>query len=905
MTDHSPLAIPDLVQEANDHYRNCRDALLPKILSGTSGQALSEELVTIADQWLLTLWKCAIPDDLRPLLSLHATGGYGRCELALESDLDVLIAVHDEKLIENKTLSLATERLMAWTRAARARFSHAVRSPSQVGPALRQDLRTAIALLDLRPLAGPKSPETFQRALVLRYLRGDHNGRDLVRNLFEGHRQRVARHGETVFLLEPDLKNGEGGLRDLNYLAWAASIRWNLDIGESTLPDEGWSDDERKRYLTSIDALLGLRNKVHLLRGRKHDRLTFRDQEALIRWPRQEFSSLSAAQQALKELQAPLNDDEARAALNPEIEALMAAYYRQARQIATTTERCLRLWASSPAPAQKLEGPFVRRSEELDISPDALLSDDDLFFALQLAAREDLLLAPLLEARIEEQVQSWPSGEELSPHLAHQFCALLVEPDAHWRTSQRLLELGFLPRVVPEFEPLLCHVQHDLYHVYTTDVHSLKCLEAARTLLRAGENHRWPFFAHIAAQIENQRVFLLASLYHDIGKNRGGGHSEKGAELMKTVAPRHGLTPQECTDLVFLVAHHLDLSNTSRRRDISDPAIISDLAENIATVERLNQLTALTCCDMATVGPEVMNDWNASLLSQLYHHLREALEFGIEREYRNEPDQREKRRLDLSHSLELYAQLDSSYCDDFINELPLDHLLDTDLEVLFRQYRTYSEARKDQDQIAVTLTPLEDRGVTEVVVCAPDQPGTLARIAGAIASTGINIMAADIVTTQRSLTLDIFHIAHFNPRAVPPTPPRPVEGPARLDRITSRIIEVLRREVDVEDLLSRRRDEQRLAPRQIPGVTTEVRLADDVSDHFTVLEVHTQDHLGLLYSIASSLLRSRVNTRVSRVDSIGNRAIDTFYIEEWDGERLSHERIAEVIANLEEDLSKH
>lgn len=891
---------------ANEDYLLERRKISLVILCGGQGRETAKRLVTITDRWLQTLWEASIPPNLRTHTSLHATGGYGRKELAFESDLDVLIALHDPDLAENPEFSLGIERLMAWTRHARARFSHAVRTEEQVGPALLEDLRTAVALLDLRPLQGPTPPAAFHRERVLAFLRQHDRGRDVVAQLFQGHRQRVARHGETVFLLEPDVKSGEGGLRDLNYLAWAATLRWNLNISSETLDDVGWSLEEQAEYLQHVNALLTLRNRLHLLHGRKHERLSFRDQEALIRWPPSDPGlTLDDLEHYLDSLRAPLQNEELRAALNPDIEAMMAHYYRRARRISTTTERGLRRWASHREPAQSLDPPFVRRGEELDLLPDIEISDALVFDALDIAAQEDLLLDPRLEERMEAQIQTWPFGDETSLPLRLRFRDLLVDPNAHWRTSQRMLELGILTRFVPEFEPLICHVQHDLYHVYTTDIHSLKCLEASRELLHPDRDHRWPFFAHIASQIEDVPTFLLASLFHDIGKNRGGGHSEIGATFMESVAPRLDLAPDQVADLVFLIRHHLDLSTTSRRRDISDPAIIEDLARSIKTLERLNQLTALTCCDMATVGPEVMNDWNASLLSQLYHHLHEALEFGLQRPYRQEPDQREKRRQDLVHQINLHAKENALYTDAFIQELPLEHLLDTDLEALFRQYQTYVAAKNSPDDTAVSLFPLADRGVTEVIVCAPDRPGTLARIAGAIASTGINIMAADIVTTSRDLTLDIFHIAHFNPRAVPPTPPRHVEGAHRLERISRRITDVLAHRVDVEELLIRRRGEQRLTPRQIPSVPTEIRIADNVSDHYTVLEVHTQDHLGLLYTIANSLLASRVNTRVSRVDSIGNRAIDTFYIEEWDGTPLSSARISEIVRTLEQVLHQH
>lgn len=913
MSTHSPLAIPDSVAEANRRFLDARRQLAPSIIAECSGLKTAKELRTITDRWLCELWHQALPAPFEDAVSVHATGGYGRDELCLHSDIDVLIALHDPDVADAPEFALAMERLMAWSRHTRVSLSHAVRTPAQARQLLADDLHTAIALLDMRHLAGPRAQQSeFSTDAVIQHLRGDDRGRRFVLALIDEYRRRIARNGQTVFLLEPDLKNGEGGLRDLNYIAWAGQVRWEINVRTDTNADVDWTDGERTSYGRRLDALLALRNRLHLLRRRKHDRLTFREQEALARLdgldvPEDTDAAIATTEEAVDAASSPRGDDPQRQSLDAVIESQMANYYRRARAISTTCERSLRRWTDDPDAPSVRRGKFEVCGGRLCLPPEATLGDDDVFEALVIAGDQDLLLDPRLEAQLEQRVERWPRGDDVPAAIAHRLGSLLTDHDIAPRTSRRLLELDVITRIVPEFEPLLCHVHHDLYHVYTTDIHSLKCLEQGRAILHIDpDDHPRPLFCRSAHRINDVRSFLMACLFHDVGKNRGGGHSEKGAQMMASIAPRLGLDDRQTDRVVFLVRHHLSLSNTSRRRDISDPEIIDGLATTIGDLETLDQLTALTYCDMTTVGPEVMNDWNASLLVELVQRLRAALSTSapqMTRSPRARPglDEADRRR-HLARLVADSADLDDHYLDDFVDALPLDHLLDAEPAALLRQYGTYRRALKSDDGTAVSLRPLNERGVTEIIVSAPDRPGTLAQITGAIASTGVNIMAADIVTTADGHGLDIFHVAHFNPRAVPPAQPRPVDAPRRLERLEERICDALAGRVDIEEVLRQRRDEQRLAPRPVPAVSTEILVDTDTSSRFTIIEVRAPDRHGLLYAIARTFLDCQVDIRVSRIDSLGHQAIDTFYVEEWTGGPLPDHRITEVVEALHETL---
>lgn len=909
MNSSSPLAIPDPVQQANQTFLRARRQLAPRILRCAPGLEVATRLRDATDRWICTLFQQAVPEQYRRATALFATGGYGRNELAFHSDIDVLIAIDDPDIGDHSDFALGIERLMAWSRHTRLAVSHAVRSSAQLTAMVDDDPRSAIALLDMRRLHGGSEPEgPFHRHWIIDRLRDDDRGRTFVAQLIERHRRRIARNGETVYLLEPDVKNGEGGLRDLNSLAWAAQVRWQLDARNTSDPTVHWPSSVRDSYRQHLNELLALRNRMHLLRDRKHDRLSFRLQQALVSLddapiPAEPDDALRLAGRVLSEASGSPEEHQGDTdALHDRIETMMSRYYRRARRIAIRSERLLRHWAAPDETSARDHGPFRIQGQSLDLNDDEELNNNRIFEMLETAAELDLLLDPRAEARIERHVSNWPTGDDIPASLAERLRNLLVDLHQPPRTSRRLLDLGIVTATIPEFRPLICHVQHDLYHVYTTDVHSRKCLEQGRTLLTTPpEDHDWPAFCSIGNDIEDTTVFLLACLFHDIGKNRGGDHADVGADMMPSIGARLQLGPARRRRLEFLVRHHLALSTTARRRDISDPEVIGELADRIGDVECLNQLTALTFCDISTVGPDVLNDWTASLLLQLHARLRAALTDSPPAASTHGFSDRHQLRIRLADAL-ANTDADSQRLDHFVNTLPVDHLRYTDVDVMLRQFLTYFRAFDSVDDVAVTSTPLPDRSVTEVVVSAPDTPGTLARIAGAIASVGLNIMTADVVTTDDARTLDTFFVAHFNPRAVPPAKPRPVDDPRRIDRLETRITDALCDRIDVDELLRQRRSEQRLAPRHVPTVRTNVERADTPSSHSTVIEVRTPDRLGLLHTIASTLHDCRVDTRLSRIDSLGHQAIDTFYVSELDGDPLSEQRTQQVIEALQQSL---
>lgn len=851
---------------ANDEFLQARATVATQLLSDGDGVGAATALTAATDVWIRALWQEAGGFEA----SLSALGGFGRCELCLGSDVDLVIEVA-EGVDDSAELLECVERFIAWARVTRVKVAHSVRTPAQTIEAFGEDIRTAVSYLDARTLAG--EPE-IGAAQARTELRGADLGVDFVRTLLDGTRARLERFGQTIYLLEPDLKSGKGALRDVHVVSWAGMVRGDFQALLTANDACGWTAADARELRAGQVWLLGVRGLLHAIHGRKHDRLHFPDQEKIA---------------------AVLVDPDASPAVAAE--ALMRRHYQVTRGIAKATERALRRWAPAPRTIEcRIDERFRVDGAQLVLDGDAPPVPEEVLEGLRLASEYDVLLEPVSEERFETAVAGWTEQTRTNRALGAVFCGLLTDLAITPRTSTRLLELGVLPALIPEFEPVVCHVQHDVYHVYTTDVHLLRCLEFARSLAQpdSAVTKRWPDFAEIVARIEDPQVFLLAALLHDVGKNRGGGHSERGAAMVLDIGPRLGLNRDRTDLLSFLVREHLVLSHVARRHDLSDRRLVRDLAARIRTEEALNQLTALTFCDMSTVGRNPITDWNAALLLQLHERLETTIRHGVEEAWRHIA-----RDVDLVRGwLATHIPDGRTYVDAFIRDLPAAYLIEASTESLARAFEAWRAGV--EGETVVMATPDAERGSTEVIVSAPDNRGVLAQITGAISSLGLNILDARITTTSSGRVLDIFQVAqhggasHVLERAEQAA----VTDDARLRRLKERLLAVVQGERTADEFLRQRQAEQKLSPRTTPEVETLVEEIVDLSDDYTVVQVKAPDRIGLLYDIARTLSGCEVNICLSKIDCVGTQVIDTFYLETLDHRQLEPDQVATVIDEL-------
>ncbi len=852
-----------------------REAAASMLGPDASGTHVCARITDATDTWLAALWRASAP-DLVAHSSLWALGGYGRQELSFFSDLDLLVCVHPDALTPDAHAQV--ERFMRWVRLTRLELRHAVRTHDQILESLEQDPRTPISMLDARlVLRGDHADDhAHPRDVALPHLRASNQGRALTELLIEGMRARHSRAGSTVYMLEPQLKIGVGGLRDLHALRWSSLVRFGL-TPEELRDAPAWSEYSARTYSDSLEWLLRARHTLHHALARKNDRLRFAEQELLA-----------------TRLTTPDGTP-----ISSRVEGFMRDHYHHTRAAERLTRRALTAWrrpAQRPDPSP-LSDTLHQRGNTLSTTrpsphPLALALD-----AVTLAHRHGLSLDPDLERALHESQPQWARDLEDDPSLATRVGALLTDVQAPPERSHTLLELGILTAVIPEFTPLVCHVHHDTFHVYTTDEHSLRCLERARTLLAGRPDpigDRWAPLRELATRVD-PTLLLLAALLHDVGKNRGGDHSRVGAELVPPIIRRLGLPDALSSRLSFLVLEHLSLTQAAKRHDIGSREVLDPLATRIGDLDTLDTLTLLTFCDSSTIAPEGIDDWHASLLLGLHNGLRRRLEAdathhaALERVAQSSPAFRA-----------LHHDLQAQTLARFEHLVPDQDAPLLDPDTLARQIDLFTRWLDTQTPQAQTTT-LPERGHVELIVCARPHTHTLSSLSGALGAHGLQLLSARITQADEGPFLGIFQLARQTAHHYShvPRPKRVLHHDLGLKTPIAEIaLEAL--DAPIEDVA------RRVAARLSETRTHRPRgLATDVSVRVTrrgrsgaLAEVRASDRLALFYDLCRALDALDARVCFAKLDALGHRILDTLHLEPTSTERFSRAQLDALEAAL-------
>lgn len=804
-----------------------------------------------------------------------AQGGYGRGELNPYSDIDILFLY---RWRATPYAAAVAEKILYPLWDAGLTVGHATRTLTECIRRARVDHVIQTALVDARHVSGDERLYADLQRLVWRQLGGRAQDRFVETKLSE-YRQRHQRHGESVFLLEPDIKEGQGGLRDIHTAMWIARAK-NGSVKLDDLPKTGLLDSRDVVALErGRDFLWRTRNELHFLAGRHQDRLTFGSQE-----------------QAAHGLGY---DAEGRLS---EVETFMRAYYLHAEEVSRLSSLIIhRLVHHSPSqhdeprsgrnlsPGVRIAGGTlaVSRSKGDDGSPEELL---DLFGQLQ---RHRLSLGQ--DSR--EIVRDWVStmGQALPGSVGANrgFLDILRGNDWTYETLLEMHRADVLDSLIPEFGKVRCMALHDLYHIYTVDQHLMRAVKEFERLRLGVFEESLPRLSQLAREVEHPEILILGILFHDIGKGQGGNHSELGRVMCLQVAKRMGLNESEQALLSFLVLHHLLLTATAFRRDIQDEKTVIDLADTMGTARNLKALYLLTYSDVKAVGPDVWNNWKAALLDELFGRTLDVLE---------KREQGASGRLDRVLRVQriqarLMAQLGPEHPveevrKEFLEAMPDRYFLATPEKDMPLHFRLLRRIGNEPFLAAVTHRP--EHAHSEVTVCAHDQPGLFASIAGVFAAMELNVLSARINTRRDGLILDVFRISHHGW-------PEVVMDPGKWSRMESCLERVLRGDTDVAELVSRTRP--RLAQLSSVRLSTNVRWDNTGSDDFTIIEVYTQDCPGVLFNITYLFSKLDVCIHLAKISTDVDRVADVFYVTDTGGRKIYDEtRLAVLYEALRGEL---
>jgi [protein-PII] uridylyltransferase len=851
------------------------------------GDAACREIAAVYDRVLAGRFTEAAAAAGAGATALVATGGWARRELAPYSDVDFLV-LHDG---DERAAKQICDRLLYPLWDEKLAVGHAAREPRAAARLAKDDLATATALLDARHIAGDRRLTAELVRATLGALAPGGNPNELIAALAVEKKSRHDRFGASLYLLEPNLKQGIGALRDLSTALWAAAIRWHPPRPEGSedpagaralidaLVAMGHLTPRQAHVLAGArDFLLRIRALVQLTARRRFDQLTFEIQEAIA--------------PALYPDARP-HEGDVRPAVAPAVEALMRDYYLHARGVVQVADLLLE---SARVPARRrpriaeVDASFITFNGEL------ALRDPQLF------ERRPSEMVRLFRVAVAERLPVYGHTRELAAEtiardprplagdaLAHRLLleALVDLRDAAQPSALEVMQqLGILSVLMPEWAPCTGRVQHDLYHVYTVDQHQLYAVAMQKRLARGELADAHPTATALWREVARPAPLLLGTLLHDVGKPLGKGHAEKGAVIAGAIARRLGMSDADAELTELLVRQHLTMSHLSQRRDLADPEVIARFAERVGSDERLVQLYLLTLCDTAMTAPDNLSAWKDELLRDLMLRTRAH--------FRGEQGARAAPHPDLRVKV---LQLAGGAEDPSIARIVdgIDPRLFTQLtpRQAARHARLVAAARGGSPPVAIEVHCWPLKGHSEVAIVAPDAPGVLAAIAGALTASRLDVLGAVLghvdlsaapgAGEPRRLVTDVFYVRDLKGAAIPEDDPR---WPRLLGDLRA-LLDGPPDPDEVAQLIARRRPRSGMPRRVTPGVVTEIRIHDD-STRATIVEIATRDRVGVLYAITHTLAELGLDISLAKISTEGEKVADVFYVTRG-GRRITDE----------------
>jgi [protein-PII] uridylyltransferase len=799
-------------------------------------------------------------------------GGYGRRELSLGSDLDMLF-LYRGKL--NPYVETLTESISHRLWDARLTLAAATRTLADCRRIGHEDLSTLTSFLDARFLIGDPGLFSELELEVEKWIRAD-PGKFISDKLVE-RAERHVRFGESPFLLQPNVRESVGGLRDYHTALWIArAANWEVRRPEHLMLHGFIDATQQDELFEALEFQWRVRNELHR-NGRKEDRLHFAAMEPV------------AARFGYK------GDERVLA-----VEELMRAYYLHARTVQSASQQAIgharrleaRRTRAKPPEKRPVEEGFAIADERLEIPSTSLLEERParLISAFAVAQRHGVDFSSRARSVVRDHLYLIDDGFRNDPEVAEIFLGILSSPDRVYRALEQMNDLGVLGAYLPEFGWIVGLWQHDLYHTYTVDAHSLFLVEQLRRLTKGTYAEELPLPTELIPKVANPPELLLGALLHDIGKGRGGGHSRKGADLVPEIAKRLGLDAEQTDEVQFLVQHHLTLSAFAERRDVHDSRLILNVAKLVGTRRRLRNLYLLTVADIRSVSPEAWTPWKAGLLEALYRNVSEWMEAGLEEAsasgfFIDRAMERAQRTQDETLRRARELGISEKQAIAFLETMPPRYLLAHDSAEISQHLVALMEHLAGDLPAGVHAVQPERpaAGFQGLVVLAPDRPGLLAMMCGILRAAGRNILGAQVYTTRDSLAVEIFELE--------PLPGGVDEEEADRLRFERRLNAVLAGHQDIEAIAASIPPHQPYAFRRLP---TEVHVSNDDSEFYTIVDISATDRPGILFDITRVLAESRLDVVMSRVTTRATRVTDAFYVTDEGHKLLDETRIREV-----------
>jgi [protein-PII] uridylyltransferase len=802
-------------------------------------------------------------------LAIAAVGGYGRGTLAPGSDIDLLFLLPYKQTPWGESV---VEYMLYVLWDLGLKVGHATRSIADCIRLSREDFTIRTSLLEARFVHGDKALfEELESRFDAEVVKG--TGNEFVEAKLAERDVRHQRAGESRYLVEPNVKEGKGGLRDLNTLFWIAKYVYRVKQPSDLVKAGVFTKEEYQTFRKAENFLWAVRCELHFLTGRAEERITFdlqtemarrlgyhghRGLKAVERFMKHYFLIAKDVGDLTRIFCAVLEDQEKKK--KPSIGRFMQAMRRK-KVIRGFSVETGRLSVSNVAffekdPVNIIRLFHVAEQHGLDIHPDVL----------KLVTRS----LKLVDASLRR-------NEEAN----RLFLEILASKKTPEITLRLMNEAGVLGRFVPDFGRIVALMQFNMYHHYTADEHLLRAIGILSEVEKGKERNEYPLAHELMGKLKSRNAIYMAIFLHDIAKGRDEDHSDAGASIARKLCPRLGMGPGDTETVAWLVQNHLVMSDVAQRRDIADPRTVRDFADLVQSPERLKMLYVLTVVDIKAVGPGVWNGWKGQLLRQLYFETEALLQGG---------ESALNRKARVAEAKEALAARLSGWSkaatERYLKRHGDAYWLSTDTDMQERHAR-FIEGVKDEP-LGISSAPEPTRDVTEITLYTQDHPGLFARFAGACAVLGMNIVDAKIFTTRDGMALDMLWVQDPDGGAV--------QEERRIRRLEDTIRKVLAGEILPPDAIEQRSRRQRRA--DAFSVAPQVFIDNDASDAYTVIEVNGLDRPGLVHALSRALFHLGLTIGSAHITTYGERAVDVFYVKDVIGHKVTN-------ANKKKAVERH
>ncbi len=850
---------PTLAKEIKIYLERHQDSVGELIATGSdrAGAEASERWMKSFDGLLCAL-SCAIrstvgDDKTWGSLALAAVGSYGRGNFSFRSDLDVRILCAKPA----KAAPIA-EALLYPLWDAGLQVGHQVVTISDTISLAKRDLATATTLLDWRHISGDLAQSQKLREKAFSSIFSESGVHEFLSEMAEESEKRAARFGDSVYLLEPDAKNGQGGVRDVDIINWTAQARWRVKslrelVGLGVLaPEELTQLEDAFRFVARV------RNVLHFKSPRRTERLSFESQEVVA-----ETMGYGKG--------------------GPGCEAMMSDYYRHARAIENAREALFLRAQPKPRKKPKIEEFYygialtkdtvgVVNLDELVVNPTLIVRVYWEAIHRHLRINQEFRQAAARALAAEDVCQRLRDD----PEAATIFRRLVRKPaKVSFKRNSILSEfhdIGLLLAMIPEFRPVVGRVHHDIYHVYTVDVHSIAAVDRLRAYCRGELSKEFPVASQLAADVARPQVLFMAVLLHDIGKDLGGrDHSDRGAELARPILERLGVQEHDIVEIQHLIRKHLRMYHVASRRDLDDPKTISNFAGEVHGPEGLKELYLLTLCDVATTSPTALSQWKARMMEELY--VQTLLM------YEGQPTRTEHRAENLrSMARSLCPEKgEADFLNHFLDSVPNRYLYANEPTQVAGHARLarQSEGRRSMVEILGVRNYY-----VEVGFIVDDKPGALATITAALSASRMIVVGAQLYSWKdrsgRARVLDIFWVRNGTDAEM---------VKRQMARLREDLELLVSGQMEAEELLASRKSTG-LSDRPSPDVPVTITFDNRSASAHTVIEVMAEDRLGLLYRLAKTLKDVGLQVALAKINTEGNAVADVFYVSDKEGKKI-------------------